>query len=132
MATDKRITCGIVESPFSTMRDVIYEYWKEMFFVPLRFIPNQALDVSEKIAHFSVDSVNPEQSATLVRQPVLVVHGDRDEKIPSQESTAVFDSLKSPQKEWYSIAGGHHNDLSLVGGPSYLKTELDFFRAHLK
>ena len=132
MAIDRRISCGIVESPFSTMREVIYQFWKEMFFLPIRSIPNKALAISEQIAHFKVDSVSPEQSARLISQPVMVVHGDRDEKIPADESKSVFDCLESPQKEWFSIAGGHHNDLSHVGGSSYLNAELDFFRTHLK
>jgi len=114
------------------LRDVIYEYWKERFILPLRFIPNQALDVSEKIANFKVDSVDPQESAKIVNQPVLVVHGDGDEKIPSEESMAVFDNLQSSQKKWYSITGGHHNDLSFIGGSAYLKTELTFLQANLK
>lgn len=131
MALDHGIRCGIVESPFATLRQVIYQYWKRMFLLPLRFIPNEALDVSEKIAHFSADSVRPEESAKLITQPVMVVHGDDDKRIPAEDSRRVFDNLKSRDKMWYPIAGAGHNDIQAVGGQRYLKAQLAFLRAHL-
>jgi alpha-beta hydrolase superfamily lysophospholipase len=131
MAIDKRITCGIVESPFATLREVVYDYWKRMSGIPLRCVIDKALENSERIAHFTVDDVRPEQSARQVTCPVLVVHGEKDEHIAAAYGRRVFDNIAAPGKEWYLVSGGDHFSLARAGGDAYLMKLSTFLRRYL-
>lgn len=53
-----------------------------------------------------------------VRMPVLVIHGDRDDIVPTALGRQVFEAAASP-KEMYLIPGAGHNDLVAVGGEAY-------------
>ena len=131
LAWDKRLVCGIAESPFATLRGVIHDYFRQMYFVPSYFIPDAALVNSERIARFQVDSVSPEQDARRITQPTMIVHGSADRKISSQYGRLVFDNLASTHKEWYLVEGAGHSDIGNVGGAEYEARIVGFFRTYL-
>ncbi len=129
---DKRLSCGIVESPFANLRDIVYDYWVRMSGIPLRFISNQALTNSERIAHFVADSVNPAKSAKQIFQPVLVIHGEKDIHVSVEYGKRVYKNLPSPAKEWYSISDADHYNIRKVAGPIYMKTIQEFLMKYLR
>lgn len=131
MAIDPRIRCGVIESPFATLREVIHDFARAMFFIPIDGLSDAALRRSEQIAHFVVDSVVPEASARKIRVPVLVAHGTADERITIAYGRRVYDALASDTKVWRGIVGGAHNDLAAVGGEAYAREVLAFFKSHL-
>lgn len=131
LAVDKRLVCGVAQSPFASLRDVIHDYFRQMFLVPFYFIPDAALKYSERIAHFSVDSVQPALDARKVIQPTLIVHGESDSKVASQYGRTVYDNLASPQRELYLIPAAGHTDLARVGGTEYHKRVLGFFMNYM-
>ena len=131
MAKDKRIVCGIAESPFANLRDIIRDYFSRMFYLRINWIPDKALEYSEKIANFSVDSVAPSKSAKNIIQPIMIVHGLRDEHISYKYGKEVFDNIKSNEKVWYPIEAGEHNNLSQVGGGKLNEAIITFFNKHL-
>jgi uncharacterized protein len=131
MARDPRIRCGIAESPFATLREVVYDYWKHMSGLPLHWIPDEALRESEKIAHFHVDEVAPEESARQIRCPVLIAHGTDDPKISIVYGERIYHHLGGSGNVWYPIAGGTHINLSVAGGEAYRRTLLTFLHQNL-
>ena len=131
MAIEPRIACGVAESPFASLREIIHDYFRQMFLVPLDFIPDAALKHSERIAGFSVDSVCPAADAHKILQPTMIVHGESDDKISSDHGRRVFDNLASPKKEWYLIAEAGHNNIAYVGGTDYQRRIVGFFATHL-
>lgn len=101
----------ILESPFASIR--------EMARVVLPFVPIGALlqtryDVVEKIQ--------------LVKTPILVLHGDRDEIVPFSQGVMVFDAAPQPKK-FYKIAGAGHNDTYIVGADAYFRELRNFIDA---
>ncbi|OGQ80546.1 MAG: hypothetical protein A3F90_16525 [Deltaproteobacteria bacterium RIFCSPLOWO2_12_FULL_60_19] len=60
-----------------------------------------------------------------VKAPILILHGDRDEVVPFDQGKQVFAAAPEP-KEFYTIAGSHHNDTYVVGGDAYFATIKDF------
>ena len=131
MAIDKRLTCGVAESPFATLREVIHDYFRQRFFVPLDFISDEAMEHSERIAHFSVDSVRPVEAARHILQPTMIVHGGSDHKISADYGRRVYENLASTHKELYIIESAGHDDLAEVGGPEYRRRIIDFFTKYL-
>lgn len=132
LAIEKRLVCGIVASPFADLRQVIRDYFAELIHFHVDFIPDAALKYTERIAHFSVDSVQPAISAFNITQPTMIVHGNLDRKISVVYGRQVFENLNSSQKEWYLISGGDHNNLSNVGGAEYELRIVTFFKKYVK
>jgi fermentation-respiration switch protein FrsA (DUF1100 family) len=52
------------------------------------------------------------------RCPIMVIHGDRDELIPTAEGVALFESAPEP-KELYLVPGAGHNDVFMAAGHDY-------------
>ena len=132
LAADKRLVCGIAQSPFASLREVIHDYFRQMFLLPVDFIPDAALKHSERIAHFSVDSVQPALDARRVLQPTLIIHGESDKKISSGYGRQVYENLASPNKELYLIPAAGHTDLAAIGGPEYESRLLRFLQKHVR
>jgi pimeloyl-ACP methyl ester carboxylesterase len=131
MADEKRLVCGIAESPFADLRRVIQDYFAKMIYIHINVIPNEALKNTERIAHFSVDSVQPAVSAFKIKQPMMIIHGSQDEQISMFYGKQVFDNLHSTQKEWFPILDGGHNNLRSVGGAEYEQRIITFFKKYL-
>jgi hypothetical protein len=131
LASEKRLACGIAESPFADLRDVIHDYFRQMFFVPLDLVPDAALVNSERIAGFKVDSVRPASDARRISQPVMIIHGSVDAKVRPAYGKRVFDSLASACKELYIVEGAGHDDVSLVGGAPYERRIVDFYERYM-
>ena len=131
LAYERRLVCGIAESPFANLRDIIRDYFAEMIHFHLDIIPDEALNNTERIAHFSVDSVRPALSAFQITQPMMIIHGNQDQKISVSYGKQVFENLHSLQKEWYPISGGNHNNLRNIGGAEYEHRIITFFKKYL-
>ena len=102
-----------------------------MFWIPIRSISDAALNESQRIAGFPVDSVSPIIDAGRIVAPVMIVLGESDEKISPRYGYAVYEQLRSPDKVWYPIPGGMHDNLPSAGGPGYRKAIIGFFTKHL-
>lgn len=109
--------CGalIVESGLSSARDMAGAVmpWLPGF---LRGMTKNKFDSVRKIP--------------LVRCPVLVVHGARDDLIPSWQGHKLFEAAPEP-KQWKLINGAGHNDLSIIGGKQYIDSLADFINGSL-
>lgn len=53
-----------------------------------------------------------------VSDPLLILHGDRDEIIPYELGQELYEAARPPKWLW-TIQGATHNDLILVSGPEY-------------
>jgi len=128
MEADPRICCGVVESPFATLREVVFDYMKRMSGVSIHAISDGALARAQEIAHFPVDSIRPEESARHIAQPVMVVHGLLDIHISPDYGKRIFQNLGSHEKEWIPIAQGSHFNLNAAGGEAYRQHIVHFLK----
>ncbi len=132
MAYDRRIVCGVVESTFASLDEVVYEYQKNMLSIPFHFVAREALAQACILAHFDAASVQPAKSASHISCPVLLAHGEADERIAISHGRRIFRALASPFKEWVSVPGAGHNTLAAYGGQVYSAHKLQFFEKWLK
>ena len=131
MAIDKRLVCGIAQSPFADLQNIVRDYFARIALVRVNYIPDKALKYSEQIAHFKVDDVQPALSAKNITQPVMIIHGLEDKNINPSYGKKVFENLSSKEKFWYPIAHGDHNNLSIAGGSEYTERIVWFFQKYL-
>lgn len=116
MAIESRLKAGVIESAFSNLRETMYDYMEDFMVVRWRWFAEPVFRRSEQIAMFSIDEVSPEKSARQITQPVLLVHGDKDEKISIQYAHRNYQALSSTNKEIYVIEGGGHFNLPEIAG----------------
>jgi len=62
-----------------------------------------------------------------VDEPILFIHGDVDEIVPYEHGRRLFEAATA-EKDFYTIAGAHHNDTYLVGGKKYFDRFEKFVR----
>lgn len=132
MAIEPRFVCGVVESTFAVLDEIVFDYQRQMLHIPFHFVAREALAQACRIARFEARAVQPVQSAARVSCPVLMIHGDADERINIRNGRRIFAALASPQKQWLAIHHAGHENLARIGGLNYDTTRLNFFRYWLQ
>ena len=130
LAYDERLAFGIIESTFHDLEAVVSQYAGRMFGFQSSWLARETLKRAEVIADFPALEVKPFHAAEEIEQPVLIAHGDVDDRIPQWFGKINFEHLASEEKEWYSIPGAKHHFIWRSGGPEYLKKIIDFVKEH--
>lgn len=129
LAYDKRIEFGIIESSFSDLRQIVYDYQKRFCFgIGFKFAADIALNEAGEIANFNPDEVKPIRSASKISQPIILSHGDADLNININYGKALYKNIESKEKELIIVKGGGHYGLSETGGLGYEKKLFDFLK----
>ena len=129
---DKRLKFGIIESTFNTLENVVIEYGRGYFKFRSRWLAKRVLTKSADIARFKPFDIKPIESCRNIEQPILMVHGDLDEKIPMEFNKENYGALKSADKEFYEVKGAGHNNVGEIGGDAYLKKMMTFLNRQVK
>ena len=132
MAEEPRICCGVVESSFATLREVVHDYMEHDYGVPFFWVSNLGLLRAEHLAHFSVDAVSPEAAARRIRQPVLLTHGTKDDWVAFRYGERIARQLTAPGCVWHPVQGADHDDVWNVEGDKYEQLVLDFLDQHCR
>ena len=75
--------------------------------------------------------LRPIERVSLLRCPVLLVHGSEDRHTTIQEAQRIFAVVPAP-KEFYLLSGAAHVDLHGFGGKAYERRVGGFFVRHLR
>jgi uncharacterized protein len=75
--------------------------------------------------------LRPIERASLLRSPVLFVHGTEDRHTTIQEVQRIIRNVPAP-KEFYFLSGAAHVDLHGFGGKAYERRVGGFFVRHLR
>lgn len=113
---EPRLRCGVIVCAFASLRETVSDYMRRLYSIRWHAITNYIVSRSETIAGFAVDDVLPERAARGVHQPVLVVHGDQDERVSVEYGRRNYRSLASTDKELYVVEGAGHVNISEIGG----------------
>jgi len=120
LEADKRINFGIIESTFTSLEQIVYDYQKSYAYgIGLRPLCNLVLSEAGKLAQFTPELVSPISSVKNIEQPIIIAHGEADEKIKFEYGKMLFENLKSTQKRFLPVKGGTHTNLSKKGGKEY-------------
>jgi uncharacterized protein len=129
---DKRLSFGIVESTFNTLENVIEEYGYDYFKFRSRWLARHVLSKSALIARFRPFEIKPVDACRDIEQPILMVHGDADEKIPIAFNRENFAALKSVDKDFFVVHGAGHDNVGEIGGDNYRQKIFGFLNRVLK
>ena len=129
---DKRIEFGIIESTFTDLSQIVFDYKKRLFKgVGIRSLSNYVLQRAGKIGNFNAEKVKPIESVKNINQPIFIAHGDADKNISFKYGQMLFDKLKSKDKQFVLVKGGGHFGLFKQGGKVYENKIMDFIQRQL-
>lgn len=132
MGFDKRIKFGIVESTFSDFKVIVNDYFD--FHAGFSFAPfsNYLVNRVGSIAEFDADDAKPIKYCEYINQPIIMVHGNADERINIKYGRANFSKLKSVDKEFIEMDSANHSNVWKVGRESYFERILVFLNKQQK
>ena len=107
-ATESRPLALVLRSPFTSLSDIGRHHYP---FLPVRLMLRDRYPSLER--------------AKSVSCPTLVIAGDRDSIIPTEQSRSLYNAL-AVEKRLVIIAGADHNDEALFDGDELIQAVLDF------
>lgn len=139
-ARDRRVSAVVVESPVPSglMHTHYYHRFVDIY-VPrwLRvwvssWLREVTLELSRTIWGWlhNCPLVAVHRMAAKVRQPVLIVHGERDGFVPPHLARQLCDYVAGPAELWV-VEGARHNGAMDVAPEQYVERLSHFFRQHV-
>jgi len=118
MALDKRIRFGIIDCAFSDLPELLLLKLKQdTNFSSKKLI--MLVNIFIKIrAGFSIEDVSPVKELPTISQPILFIHGSKDDYIPSMMSKAMY-SFKMDRKSLYIAEGAEHGESMAIDPDQY-------------
>jgi alpha-beta hydrolase superfamily lysophospholipase len=133
MEQDERIAFGVVESTFTNLEQIVYDYQKRFSAgIGLRFLTDYVIQRAGIIADFDPKRVSPENAVKSIEQPMFLAHGDKDERIAYQYGEQLFNNLASSNKSFELVKGAGHLNLGEIGGEAYYNKVLVFISRQLE
>jgi len=115
LAYDERLDFGIVESTFFSLPEVVQDYVRNWSGLDSAWFAKMTLDSATKIVGEDMSDVKPGIVAKKISQPVLLFHGNKDEKITLSNGKRIAKNLTHPDSEFVIIEGAGHDNLMAVG-----------------
>lgn len=119
LATEPRLSFGIVESTFRNFKEIAGDYQQDYFPIRLEWLVNYAIKKAERLAKFKAHDIQPIESARKITQPILMSHGTKDTKIKMEYGLTLFEELGTKDKDFYKVVGATHYDVWEKGGEAY-------------
>ena len=113
LAAEHRVAAVILEAPFTSFLDLARRHYP---LVPALLLKNFEFSNTEVISK--------------VKSPVFIMHGTDDEICPYAMGGELFEQTPNP-KEFFTIAGGRHNDLPVHGGDDFWDKPFQFLSKYL-
>lgn len=126
LAMDSRLKFGIVESTFADFRTIVHDYIHQRLGFDIPLLTDYLIWRAEGIADFESAKVVPSESATLITQPVLIVHGSKDDRIKREYGLRNFNNLAGKDKEFIECPESNHLNVWESCGEKYFERVLNF------
>ena len=122
-ALEPGIRAAVADSAFADVRDMIAQETARTtifpkWMVPL-FIPGMSV-MSSVLYGIDVGAIVPEDAASTLDYPILVIHGDADSRIPPEQSVRIHASALSGSELWLS-PGSEHADTFFDAQDEYIE-----------
>lgn len=126
LATDKRISFGIIESTFSSFDKICKDYFKKYVGFRLDFLLDFAIWRAGLIANFNTEIERPKESCARIEQDILMAHGVDDKFISIKYGKENYEALVAKNKQFIEVPQAGHNDLWQVGSNAYFDSVFYF------
>jgi len=131
MAHDDRLKFGIIESTFTDFETIANDYADYHAGFNFEPLTNYMVYRAGKIADFDPYAARPCNACKQIKNPVLVVHGDKDLRINIKYGKENFNNLNCSHKEFLKVEGANHVNVWEKGGEAYWEHVLGFIESAL-
>jgi fermentation-respiration switch protein FrsA (DUF1100 family) len=111
MAVEHKVAAVVLESPYTSTADVAKEHFA---FVPVDLLMLDRFDSLARIGD--------------VHEPLLIMHGEKDEVIPQAYGLRLFGAANEPKEGYWPKLAGHNTIFDLGGS----QTAVDFIERNVK
>ncbi|MBF03008.1 MAG: hypothetical protein CMP76_06895 [Flavobacterium sp.] len=126
MGTDKRIAFGIIESTFTDFETITHDYFQFHLGFNWKPLTHYLVHRAGKIADFNPEEAKPIAYCEKITQPILLVHGNQDQRISITYAKENYAAIPSLQKEFLEIDQANHLNVWKVGGDAYFEKVIGF------
>lgn len=116
---DPRIQALILEAPLDDLEPVVASRLRKRWIAPAGLLARMILNRAGRLARVSLRRPRPLDLAARLTIPVVVVHGQDDDLVPSSSARAMAEAFPEPAP-FIEVAGAGHSDVAAVGGPVLL------------
>ncbi len=128
LGNDKRIKFGIIESTFSDFETITNDYFNFHTGINFRPLTNYLVYRTGQIAEFDPKEAKPIKYCENIEQPILIVHGNKDERIKMKYGKDNFSKIPSEKKEFIEIENANHLNVWKIGGHEYFERIIKFIK----
>lgn len=132
MGYDKRIKFGVIESTFSDFKIIVNDYFQLHAGFSYYPFSNYLVNRAGNIAGFDSDDAKPIKYCENINQPILMAHGNEDNRININYGKANFEKIASLNKKFIEVDTANHLNVWQVGGESYFERILVFLHKQQK
>lgn len=127
-ASDARVRAAVALAPFSSLRELVPDWWRLNLPLVGRWLPrwilNRSIDEGAHLAGFDPDAASPLQAAARSHAPILIMHGRDDVTVAFRESESI--AARAPDRVTLLPLDGQDHD-HLAFDPRLMPVALDFF-----
>jgi len=125
-AIDSRVEAVVAVAPFASLRSVVPGY------VPIQlpsFFINRCIDVAAKVAGFDPDRASPAEVIRNTRAPLLLIHGQSDDRIPFWHSKLIAAAAVGPV-ELVVVPSADHGSIAADASGVVSERATEWFDRH--
>ncbi len=86
---------------------------------------------AKKIYKIDISEQSPEKSLKNISVPVLIIHAENDDVIPSKNAHLLYDAANEPKELWI-VPKATHGEAYFMARKEYEEKVLGFFGEYLK
>lgn len=132
LAKEKRLQFGVIESTFTSLQQIVYDYQtRHAKGISLPWVCDISLKEAGNIAGFPPQEVQPIEAVKKIHQPTIIAHGNADKNIAFDYGKALFNQLASQKKEFITVEGADHYNVSRIGGKDYFNKIINFINQQI-
>ena len=132
-AEEPTVRAVVADSSFADVHDLIAQETARATVFPQwvvpAFVPGMKI-VSRVLYGIDVGAVVPEKAAGTLRYPILVIHGEADNRVPAEQSVRIHASAPAGSQLWLS-PGSEHADAVIDAPDEYVERVDAYFRSRL-
>ena len=127
----KDIKAVVADSSFATLRDVVYQGFKNTFKLPAPVVAGPLLMFSEMFSGFRTSQVRPIDAVSAIApRPILFIHSHDDDLINFSHCDRLFEAAAEPKQQWM-VDGATHARAGVMYYDEYLARVDRFFEQNL-
>jgi uncharacterized protein len=135
LQTEPRFCAVVVESPFSSLREIAYDRVGQFFHTGpwlgrtiLRPVVEVAFSYSRWKYKLDLESVSPENVVAVTKTPVLLIHGRNDSNIPVRHSRRI--AARNPAVALWEVPDTDHCGAISAAPDEFTQRLIGWFGSH--